>query len=425
MSLWLKRMEKEQQEINEKEFKKQVKGKPKVLQHNEIKSSKLIKLLPNPLQKEKMKQFFGSYRFIYNKCVELNVPYKNQKQVLRDLLVKQDALYTNAPETRWLKDVPMELKDAAMLDFCKAIHSNLAKKKIDPTFEFKLQFKSRRAPSQSIQLRTRDIMRKNGHLVPFPTFWKKGNEKLREIRSSEPVAFSDQATRIVYKRQLSSYYTSVSKTNTCDNQASKLPFDIVALDPGVKCFHNSFSLLGHFSFYGYESRETTNQLHNRIDALKSDLVLLKKQGMRKKVQNRKRKMAHLHKRIKDLVTTMHYLVIKDLVTRFPIILLPEFATKQMLSKKKNLNKKSKREMATLSHYTFKQRLLHKCKWNGNKLFIINEAYSTKTCFNCDFRNQKIKGRWFICANCGHQDHRDINPCKNMLKWYLPKLSTLG
>eukprot|EP00835_Amoeboradix_gromovi_P003387 NODE_221_length_13987_cov_0.244888.p10 type:complete len:100 gc:universal NODE_221_length_13987_cov_0.244888:11644-11943(+) len=92
---------------------------------------------------------------------------------------------------------------------------------------------------------------------------------------------------------------------------------------------------------------------------------------------------------------------------------------------KDLPRNQKRELQSLRHYTFKKRLSHKCKMYNQKLFIVNEAYSTIECFICNHQSKEsVHSRRFKCISCGHEDHRDINPGKNMLKWYLPKLSTL-
>eukprot|EP00835_Amoeboradix_gromovi_P000369 NODE_12_length_45166_cov_0.552511.p24 type:complete len:105 gc:universal NODE_12_length_45166_cov_0.552511:21576-21262(-) len=65
---------------------------------------------------------------------------------------------------------------------------------------------------------------------------------------------------------------------------------------------------------------------------------------------------------------------------------------------------------SLRQYTFKQRLAHKCKLYGQSLLVMNEAYSTITCFKCDHQSRaNVNDRWFHSQQCGHQDHRDINP----------------
>eukprot|EP00835_Amoeboradix_gromovi_P006377 NODE_738_length_4687_cov_0.308849.p3 type:complete len:147 gc:universal NODE_738_length_4687_cov_0.308849:2953-2513(-) len=135
--------------------------------------------------------------------------------------------------------------------------------------------------------------------------------------------------------------------------------------------------------YGHECLRVLNGLHLRTDNINSDIANIKKRGKytskqkSQKIKNRMKKKAWLYQRIEDLTTAMHYETIKSL-RKYPVILLPEFATKGMM---KSLPRNQKRELQSLRHYTFKKRLSHKCKIYNQKLFIINEAYSTIECLD--------------------------------------------
>jgi transposase len=395
-------------------------------------------MCPTAIQRNILRQFFGCHRFIYNQCVALYTKYPvfRKYHLLRSFLVFNYSYFAKT-KYKWLQEYPTELKDAAYQDFKKAVDSNWAKKKINPNHQFIFKFKSLKAPSDSIQLKTRDVLSKDKItkkekgvklpkvIRPFAKMWGK-----EPLKTKEPLSFLDNSTRLIYKSKLKCYYMTKTYDEPCENQTGlNIPMNIVALDPGICTFQTAVGLDGSVTFYGYEARKTLNKLHLRIDHIQKEITLLKTRGSKykskqrlQKIKNRIRKKAWIQKRIKDLVTTLHYETIKGL-KKFPIILLPEFGTQEML-KQKQLGRHQKRELQTFSHYTFKQRLIHKCKKYGQRLFIIDESYSTKTCFKCDHINEKVKGRWFKCTKCNHEDHRDINPGKNMLKWYLPKLSTL-
>ncbi len=64
---------------------------------------------------------------------------------------------------------------------------------------------------------------------------------------------------------------------------------------------------------------------------------------------------------------------------YETIILPEFKTKQMVSK---LHSKVSRSMNTLSFFQFKQRMIAKCQERGNNLIICTEEYTSKTCTHC-------------------------------------------
>eukprot|EP00835_Amoeboradix_gromovi_P001074 NODE_42_length_29671_cov_0.584810.p16 type:complete len:149 gc:universal NODE_42_length_29671_cov_0.584810:23890-24336(+) len=142
--------------------------------------------------------------------------------------------------------------------------------------------------------------------------------------------------------------------------------------------------------YGHKCRKILNGLHLHKDHINSDIANIKKRGKytskqkSQKIKNIMKKKAWLYQRMEDLTTTMHYETIKSL-RKYPVILLPEFAIQGMT---KNLPRNQKREMQSLRHYTFKKILSHKCKIYNQKLFIINEAYSTIECFKCNHQSKE-------------------------------------
>lgn len=418
-SLWQERMVKEQLEIDvleKKESKKTRLGKKKTINNNQSKRCKKVKIRLTSDQKNIIKRFLGAHRFVFNACVELEKhwdPWGNNGldiKSFRDLLINKDAPFLESHP--WLEDIPFEVKDDAIRDFIKAQDAVRARAKKDKKVPSYIGFKSRKAKTQSMMLRVRDLNGTNNNrfLHPFPKYMKGGG-----FLWTESFHFEDSMTRLIYEKGTKNYYLTVTSTvddMRCETQTAPV---VCALDPGVVIFQSTFNTNGIASFHGIEARKSLDYWYNRISSIQSSIES-------KNTKSKRKKRAMMYKKISNLIDTMHYETIKTLCDRNDIILLPEFATQQMLG---NLRSAQRREMLTYKHYTFKQRLIHKAKIRGCKVFIIDEAYSTKTCFNCNHVNSPIQGRIFNCSNCGHRDHRDINPCKNMLKWYLTKLPTLG
>ena len=111
----------------------------------------------------------------------------------------------------------------------------------------------------------------------------------------------------------------------------------------------------------------------------------------------------LRKRIKDMVTDLHWKVIKYLISNFQIIIYPNFKTSGMMIK---LSKENKRKISALSFYTFKQRLINKCKVNNNTLIITNECYTSRTCCTCGHLNMPSTNKVFTCKKCRYIIDRD-------------------
>ncbi len=354
---------------------------------------------PTTIQKNYFRNWFGCYRYTYNFCVNL-FNKGTVKTKLRKTLTELFKL--EIQKFKWLTIVPYEITDSAILDFIKAVKSNFVKKK-----KFKMQFKSKKATSSSLPIRVRDIIgtKKNRDFILFP---KKCNS-FKKIITCEPIIFKDSMTRLIFKRNTRSYYFTVTENKIVPKRELKT---IVALDPGIRIFQTIYSLDGTVHFCGVEFRKKINKIYSRIDSIKSDYTVYKKRSLH-------RKKLKLYEKIKNLISDLHYRTIKTL-EEFDVILLPEFGTQKMLQ---SLPSKRNKELSSLSHYLFKQRLSSSVLKKNQKLFIVSEAYSTVSCSNCDSKGI-CRDNLFICKKCDFKDHRDINPCKNILKWYLPKLHTL-
>ncbi len=79
-----------------------------------------------------------------------------------------------------------------------------------------------------------------------------------------------------------------------------------------------------------------------------------------------------------------------------------------------LGAKTTEKMLMLSHFTFKQRLIHKANKQGKTVFIVNESYTSKTCGKCGVRNTKLGGSETFSCICGATCDRDIHASRNIL-----------
>jgi putative transposase len=64
---------------------------------------------------------------------------------------------------------------------------------------------------------------------------------------------------------------------------------------------------------------------------------------------------------------------------------------------------------------FRQHLTYKAEYAGRKLGIVDPAYTSQTCSNCNNVEAKmLSQRKHSCCICGYQDSRDANASKNIL-----------
>ena len=75
-------------------------------------------------------------------------------------------------------------------------------------------------------------------------------------------------------------------------------------------------------------------------------------------------------------------------------------------------------MLTWGHFRFQQFLLHKALAHGKEVVVCTERYTSKGCACCGRVNTVGGSRWYKCAFCGHQGHRDGCAARNILLQYL-------
>ena len=144
-----------------------------------------------------------------------------------------------------------------------------------------------------------------------------------------------------------------------------------------------------------------------IDKLQSSLDLERHHERRRKLRRR------LHRRIREIKNKrkeLHHKVANFLTKNYETIILPEFKTSEMVSK---LRSKVARSMLNLSFYQFKLHMKTKCAERGNKLLIVGEEYTTKTCTRCGELNRP-NDREYKCGKCHLEVHRDVNGARNIL-----------
>lgn len=85
---------------------------------------------------------------------------------------------------------------------------------------------------------------------------------------------------------------------------------------------------------------------------------------------------------------------------------------------KKLHSKEKAKLASLSHCAFVDRLIWKSREYKCNIYEVQEDYTSKTCSNCGFLKQNLKGRIYNCDACNNVFDRDVNASKNIMLKYL-------
>lgn len=234
-----------------------------------------------------------------------------------------------------------------------------------------MSFKSRKMPRQSF------IVQKMGSGV-FP-------KKLPPAHYSEAIPSESKGKMVTVVWENGRWFACLPKTialTSCENQADER---VIALDPGVRTFNVGYSP-DEVTFYGEDiAKNAIHPLFNKLDGLLSNrkrLLNLKLscQWVRDRLRNREKRIWKVRNRISDLVDDLHKRVAHDLVVNNDVILLPEFAVKNMTVKDgRKIGKITVRRLQALGFFKFRKRLEWMCKKYGKTLLIVNEAFTSRTC----------------------------------------------
>jgi putative transposase len=347
-----------------------------------VRKSKKIKICLNQVQRNLIKRWVGTSRFVFNETVK----YLQQPGSVANWKAIKTEIIHGLPE--WSKDIPYQIKSIAIKDACLAVKE--AKKKYKQTGKInKVKFRSRRDKIQSCY-------------IPKSAVTDKGiyHTKLGSIRFTEKLPTKIGDCRLVSHLGI----TYLSVPHDVPHSISENQGRVVALDPGVRSFMTLFSETS-FGWLGQYDMGRIQRLCYYLDGLisRSTKVNAKKRYRMRKAANK------IRFKIKNLVDELHHKIARFLVDNFDIILLPTFETSQMTIKKsRKIRAKSVRQMLTLSHYRFKQFLKHKAFETGKLVLDVNEAYTSKTVSWTGEIIYNLGGRKKIKSSDGRVMDRDLN-----------------
>ena len=359
--------------------------------------SKKIEISPTTEQKAILRKWFGGSRFFYNRAVDAM-----KDGALTNFKMLAPQLIADAPD--WHVDIPRQIKVGAVMDACQAVRN--AKVKCKQIGEFqKMKFRSRKQPRQTLYLRA-DTLKASGFYVRLLS-----EMKMTEPLPALPQGQGDTPVNAVKDSQLrmenGRYFlcvTYVEKRKPRDPSGR-----IVALDPGVRTFMTYFTEDG-FGWLGYQAINRIQRLCQHLDNL-LHRASQEKRPLRRALRQAANK---IRVKIRNLVDELHKKVAHLLVTHYDIILLPTFESQEMCKRgKRKLRERSVRQMLTLSHYRFKQRLKQKALEYGVQVIDVCEAYTSKTVSWTGEVIENLGGAKVITASDGARMNRDLNGAREI------------
>ena len=171
---------------------------------------------------------------------------------------------------------------------------------------------------------------------------------------------------------------------------------MIVIDPGVRKFGVGYDPNGKIVFFGKGANKDILSLLHQLDK-----------------ENDKMKQFLLWKKVKNMVSELHWKTISYLMENYDYIMIPNFQISNMVKSKK-ISKDTKRMLYMYSYHNFILKLKYKCLMNNKKLYIVDESYTSKTCCQCGNLNNVDGNEIYNCQGCNSIIDRDINGSMNIL-----------
>ena len=367
-----------------------------------------IQIFPNYRQKKILNNWFGTNRFIYNKGLDYinNNPEDKDKFDFKHLRHKfitrkhrSGLLNNNLLGLEWLFETPKEVRTQSLKSLCSNFKSAFSNLKNNNISKFKMKFKSKKSITDSMVIPKSAISFENNKFKIYPRYskteyllGKRKNKKLNNLKI-------EHDCKLI--KQYNKYYLLVPvKINKKNNKQSN---QIISLDAGNRTFLTGYSPNGH-TLEINRNKKLLIKYFERLDLLRS---------LRTKKKIRKTKLYKQELKIKNFVNDLHWKSCNYLVNNYSNIFLGQLESQKCSMKM--FNSKCNRNLLTLSHYLFRQRLIYKCNENNVKICITSEEYTSKTCTNCGKLNNKLgSSKVFNCSSCELKIDRDVNGARNIL-----------
>jgi transposase len=385
-----------------------------------------VRYYPTPKQTEKLNKYFGCCRKIYNLCVENkeNSSNPNLKNIglaksselssgnFKDLRDKYVTKLPKTDEYKYMKEVPKEIRTFAIKeyetgletsnkryeylvqrqDYLKQKYTDYRSKDISKP---QVQFRKKNG-DQSITVNKDAVKIEKGKLYIYkksfddkPLEFRKNayrkDKKLKEVLKG-PIYHDIKIT----KNRLNQYYVcfvvdvKIKSTKLNEN-------NVVACDPGGRTFMTTYN---------------ENKIMEIGKDISKDIYKMNEEIDKGKDKNK------LYIKLRNRINDLHYKTIKKLI-EYDIIYIPKLNIKNIIEKD-HLQSKTKRELQTLSHNLFIQRLKNKGELGDKKIIICDERLTTKTCGKCFKETDIGKSKEYECQKCGLKIDRDINAARNIL-----------
>ena len=354
---------------------------------------------------QKLTRFCGSSRFLWNKCLALNLERleKGQSILWYQELAFWLTLWKQSDEYGFLKECPSQVFQQKIRDLERAFKDCFDKTqplKRLPVFKKKGRGDGIRFP-QGFKIVGRRIF--------LPKLGWIGFYKSRQI--------SGKIKNITILKKGERWYASIQVEQMIE--IPRHPSDSeIGIDAGIICFA---------AFSDGTTIEGVNIFRRHQDRLaKEQRKLSRKQKGSQNWKKQKKKISGLHHTItnarKDFLHKLSTKISKSqarvYVESLQIRNMSASARGTLEDPGRNVKAKSGLNKSILDQgwYEFHRLLQYKLDWQGGSLVEVDYRNTSQRCSCCghtEKRNRKSQ-EFFKCLNCGHEENADVNAAINIL-----------
>jgi putative transposase len=364
-----------------------------------------VRLYPNKNQELYINKLLGSYRFVFNKCLERKIAAYNTDKTslsLGDLSRYFHGELTKQVETYFLQEHNTKVLNQSILDLTDAYKRFFVNGNGFPKFKSRKDRQSARFSREAIS-RLNDFMTGKINLV----------SKLKKLKFE--CSNKDKKYLNKYKSGIKS--ATLSRDNSgnfflsilIDGDVAKTfpsPINnIIGLDFGIKDF-----IVGSDGSR-YANIKSTRNNQKRLSKLQRE-ISKKVLGSSNREKSRKRLAVYQKKLNNKKINYIHNITSK-IVRENQTIVIEDLNVKGMMQ-----NHKMARSIQELSLSETRRQLEYKASWYERNLVVVDRFFpSSKLCSDCGYKykNLSLNERRWICPECGVEHDRDENASKNLEK----------
>jgi len=378
-----------------------------------MKMSKSFKyrLRPTPEQQEKLGQWAGSCRFLYNRFLDQRIKTYQETGKSLSYVDQANQLPALKKELNWLTEPPSQALQQTLKDLEQA---------------FKNFFRR---------------IKQGGEAAGFPRFKKKGfSDSFRLPQLKETAVLGEGkhgkvvlpkigAVKFIKSREIEGRIRNITISRTCDNWYISFNCEIekeiavnkghgIGIDRGIA--HTITTSDGKF----YDIPEKSLEYwEGRL--IQAQRKLARQQKKSNNCKKQKQRIGKLHHKIAEIRNDFLHKVSTDIAKNHSYIVLEELKTKNMTRTAKgtiekpgkNVKAKAGLNKAILMQgwHKFQTMLEYKTVWFGSFVDYVKPHYTSQKCSKCGNiakENRKTQNT-FKCQSCGYKENADINAAINI------------